>query len=74
MWGIELEHGRYVGRVVRRWVYLMSAISAECLTRPQYVERSYLESGSGREPGNEEDMFAGENYTVKNGTEYRKPK
>jgi hypothetical protein len=36
--------------------HLMSAISAECLTLPQYVDKSYLESGSGRLPGRELDM------------------
>jgi hypothetical protein len=42
----------------------MSAISAECLTLPQYVDKSYLESGSGRLPGRELDM-------VKSGTELK---
>lgn len=36
--------------------HLMSAISAECLTRPQYVVRSYRDAGKGRDPGNEVDM------------------
>ena len=34
---------------------------AECMTRPQYVLRSYCEAGSSRLPGSEADMtmFAG---------------
>jgi hypothetical protein len=31
---------------------------AVCLTRPQYVLRSYWESGSARLPGREADMVA----------------
>lgn len=36
--------------------YLISAISADCRTRPQYVERSYCEAGRSRFPGNEADI------------------
>ena len=36
---------------------LGSAISADCLTLPQYVERSYRDAGSSRHPGNEADML-----------------
>ena len=31
-------------------------MSAECLTRPQYVPRSYCEAGSSRFPGSEADI------------------
>lgn len=31
-------------------------MSAACLTRPQYVLRSYLEAGNSRLPGNEADI------------------
>ena len=36
--------------------HLGSDISADCLTRPQYVERSYWEAGRSRLPGKEADM------------------
>jgi hypothetical protein len=37
--------------------HLGSDISAACLTRPQYVLRSYCEIGSSRLPGNEADII-----------------
>ncbi len=36
---------------------LGSAISADCLTLPQYVERSYCDAGSSLLPGKEADML-----------------
>jgi hypothetical protein len=33
-------------------------MAAVCLTRPQYVLRSYCDSGSSRLPGMEDDMLA----------------
>ena len=36
--------------------HLGSDISADCFTRPQYVERSYCDAGRSRVPGREEDM------------------
>jgi hypothetical protein len=39
-----------------RLPYLGSEMSAECLTRPQYVLKSYLEAGISRLPGNEDDI------------------
>ena len=36
--------------------YLGSAISADCLTRPQYVVRSYSDAGRSRVPGIEADI------------------
>lgn len=38
--------------------HLGSVMPAVCLTRPQYVLRSYCDSGSARLPGSEADMFA----------------
>ena len=38
--------------------HLGSVMPAVCLTRPQYVLRSYCESGSARLPGREADMVA----------------
>jgi hypothetical protein len=38
--------------------HLGSDMSAECLTRPQYVERSYCEAGRSRFPGREADILA----------------
>ena len=38
--------------------HLGSVMPAVCLTRPQYVPRSYWESGSARPPGREADMLA----------------
>lgn len=40
-----------------RMAHLMSAMSAECRTRPQYVDRSYLELGNGLSPGKEDDIL-----------------
>ena len=37
--------------------HLGSDISADCLTRPQYVERSYCDAGRSRAPGREDDMM-----------------
>lgn len=37
--------------------YLGSAISADCRTRPQYVERSYCDAGKSRFPGKEADIL-----------------
>lgn len=37
--------------------HLGSVMPAVCLTRPQYVLRSYCESGSSRLPGMEADML-----------------
>lgn len=56
--------GVYVGNLPRQdkieksmgVSHLGSDISAECLTRPQYVERSYWEAGRSRFPGKEADM------------------
>ena len=39
--------------------HLGSVMPAVCLTRPQYVLRSYCDSGSSRLPGREADMLAG---------------
>ena len=36
--------------------HLGSAMSIHCLTRPQYVERSYLDAGRSRPPGIEADI------------------
>lgn len=36
---------------------LGSAISADCFTLPQYVERSYCDAGGSLLPGSEADMF-----------------
>lgn len=38
--------------------YLGSAISADCLTRPQYVERSYGDAGKSRLPGREDVILS----------------
>lgn len=38
--------------------HLGSVMPAVCLTRPQYVLRSYCDSGSSRLPGMEDDMLA----------------
>jgi len=38
--------------------HLGSDIFAECLTRPQYVERSCCDTGSSRLPGSEADIDA----------------
>ena len=40
--------------------HLGSAISADCLTRPQYVLKSYFDAGKSRLPGSEADMSEGE--------------
>lgn len=37
--------------------HLGSVMPAVCLTRPQYVLRSYCDSGSSRLPGREADIF-----------------
>ena len=37
--------------------HLGSDICADCLTRPQYVDRSYCEAGSSRLPSSEADML-----------------
>lgn len=46
----------YVHVYVRSYSYLGSDMSADCFTRPQYVDRSYREAGRSRLPGNEADM------------------
>lgn len=38
--------------------HLGSDMSAECLTRPMYVLKSYCEAGRSREPGNEDVMVS----------------
>ena len=49
--------GKYINcaELVYR-IYLGSDISAECLTLPQYVLRSYRDTGRSRRPGIEADM------------------
>lgn len=42
---------------VKDFTYLGSAMSMECLTRPQYEPRSYLEVGGSRWPGKDEVIF-----------------
>lgn len=45
--------------------HLISAMPAACLTRPKYVVKSYRESGNGRSPGNEADIFYGDVFAPK---------
>lgn len=48
--------------------HLGSAIWADCLTRPQYVLRSYCDAGRSRAPGREADMAACIGYPRGNGS------
>lgn len=48
--------------------HLGSAICADCLTRPTYVERSYCDAGRSRDPGSEADMGTGDVYRAAPGT------
>lgn len=49
---LTTQAGSFMYRV--RLSHLGSEISAECFTRPQYVLRSYRETGSSRVPGRED--------------------
>lgn len=55
---LSISAMRLVGESrVRVCPYLGSAMSADCRTRPQYVERSYWDAGKSRFPGNEADIL-----------------
>jgi hypothetical protein len=53
----SIEDAPFAERTEINPPHLGSEMFAECMTRPQYVPRSYCEAGSSRLPGSEADMM-----------------